>query len=266
MSFKLNIASGIAMSATALFTLFAAEGSGAAATSLQDPASAVSYPLPEFSPADPALHDAAHDQAAAATGADAAAEQLPYITAPMTPAPDADPAEFAAQSDPARFREDPVVQPVPAAPSADAAAPAVPAGRHRSLAALVSATPMDNSLSRELHCLAGAIYFESKGETLDGQLAVGRVIINRAQSGRFPASYCGVVYQRSQFSFVRGNSMPAINRSSRDWQLAVRIAQIAHSDAWESPVEGALFFHARYVQPNWRLRRMATVDNHVFYR
>ena len=71
--------------------------------------------------------------------------------------------------------------------------------------------------SRELECLASAIYFESKSESLTGQLAVGHVIANRAASGRFPSSYCGVVYQRSQFSFVRGHSMPHIPRASQDW-------------------------------------------------
>jgi hypothetical protein len=75
--------------------------------------------------------------------------------------------------------------------------------------------------SREQECLAGAIYFEAKSESLEGQLAVADVIINRARSGRFPASLCGVVFQRSQFSFVRGGDFPPIARSSQDWREAV---------------------------------------------
>ena len=60
--------------------------------------------------------------------------------------------------------------------------------------------------SRELECLAAGVYFESKSEPLGGQLAVGQVIANRANShGRFPSSYCGVLFQRGQFSFVRGH-------------------------------------------------------------
>jgi len=135
-----------------------------------------------------------------------------------------------------------------------------------SLAALVTAQPQPAEWSRELSCLAGAIYFEAKGETLPGQLAVGRVIVARSKSGRFPNSYCGVVFQRSQFSFVRGNSMPGIDKRSRHWRNAVAVAQIAHDGSWASPVEGALFFHATYVSPGWRLKRMARVDNHIFYR
>ncbi len=134
------------------------------------------------------------------------------------------------------------------------------------LAALVNAQPQPSELPRELNCLAGAIYFEAKSESLSGQLAVGRVIVARSKSGRFPNSYCGVVFQPSQFSFVRGGAMPGIARGSRQWQNAVAIAQIAHSGGWRSPVEGALFFHASRVSPAWRLTRIAQVENHIFYR
>jgi len=120
--------------------------------------------------------------------------------------------------------------------------------------------------SRELECLAGAIYFESKSESLTGQLAVGHVIANRAASGRFPSSYCGVVYQRSQFSFVRGHSMPYIPRASQDWKDAVAIAKIVDQKLQPSPMGKALYFHARRVSPGWRMARVGTLGNHVFYR
>lgn len=164
----------------------------------------------------------------------------------------------------------PVIQPVPVqteTPEATETPPVEPKpARSASLAAMVAAQPQPGELSRELQCLAGAIYFESKSETLTGQLAVGRVVVARAKSGRFPNSYCGVVYQPSQFSFVRGQSMPAIAKKTKQWKNAVAIAQIAHSNAWASPVEGALYFHASYVSPGWRLKRLGRVDNHVFYR
>ena len=85
-------------------------------------------------------------------------------------------------------------------------------------------------------------------------------------SGRFPNSYCGVVYQPSQFSFVRGGGMPGISKASRQWKNAVSIAQIAHTGTWRSPVEGALYFHAAYVSPGWHLKRVGRIENHVFYR
>ncbi len=173
--------------------------------------------------------------------------------------------QYAAQ--PPYFTAQPVVQPLPpvredAAEPVDA--PAVVSAS--SLSALVSAQPQPAELPRELNCLAGAIYFEAKSESLAGQLAVGRVVIARSKSGRFPNSYCGVVFQPSQFSFVRGNAMPAINHHSAQWRNAVAMAQIAHSASWRSPVEGALYFHAARVSPGWHLTRIARVDNHVFYR
>jgi spore germination cell wall hydrolase CwlJ-like protein len=160
------------------------------------------------------------------------------------------------------FESRPMVQ---ALPIEDAEATAADTDAD-SLQELVSQQAMPDDLSSEMRCLAGAIYFEARGETLEGQLAVGRVIINRSTSGRFPKSYCGVVYQPSQFSFVRGRSMPSVRESSADWREAVAIAQIASDDEWKSPVRGALFFHAARVSPKWRLTRLARVDNHVFYR
>ncbi|MCJ2187512.1 cell wall hydrolase [Novosphingobium beihaiensis] len=135
-----------------------------------------------------------------------------------------------------------------------------------SLAQLVTEQAMPQKLDRQMRCLAGAIYFEARGETLEGQLAVGRVIVNRAASDRFPDSYCGVVLQRSQFSFVRGRAIPAVRKHSQGWRRAVAIAQIARNGSWKSPAKGALFFHAARVSPNWHLTRVGRIDNHIFYR
>jgi len=120
--------------------------------------------------------------------------------------------------------------------------------------------------SRELECLATGVYFEAKGEPLSGQLAVGQVIANRASSGRFPSSYCGVLFQRGQFSFIRGKGLPSAPRASRQWQTAVAIAKIIDQRLHASSVGKALFFHARYVSPRWRLKRVAAIGNHIFYR
>ena len=134
-----------------------------------------------------------------------------------------------------------------------------------SLAELVAETSRPVDIDPELRCLAGAVYFESRGESLVGQLAVAHVVLNRAQSGRFPKSLCGVVHQPSQFSFVRGGRMPAV-RNAAQWNNAVAIAQIARDGSWKNHAPGALFFHARYVSPGWRKTRIAQIDNHIFYR
>src|SRR6185369_4509055 len=139
-----------------------------------------------------------------------------------------------------------------------------PRGDLTSMVALLRAA---DAGSRELECLATGIYFESKGEPLAGQLAVGRVIANRAGSGgRFPSTYCGVLFQRGQFSFVHGHSLPSVAHSNRQWQTAVAIAKIVDQGLKDSTVGNALFFHARYVSPGWGLKRVASIGNHIFYR
>ena len=134
------------------------------------------------------------------------------------------------------------------------------------LSSLVAQLRGSDPGSRELECLAVGIYFESKSEPLSGQLAVGEVIANRAESGRFPSTYCGVLFQRSQFSFIRGKSLPSVPRGSKQWQTAVAIAKIVDQDLKDSAVGNALFFHAKHVSPRWRLKRVASVGNHIFYR
>ncbi len=231
MTSKLFRASPIAAAAMMIATIFSAGGSGAAAET------------PRFDAETAAKFNAGLGHALEA------APQLPTLT-PVTVS-------------------QPVVQPLPAertevaATAADEAPVSIDAD---TLGELVAAHAEADTLTAEQNCLAGAIYFEAKSESLEGQLAVGRVIVARAKSGRFPASYCGVVYQPSQFSFVRGRSMPNINKASRQWRNAMAVARIADAGSWRSPVEGALFFHASHVSPGWRLKRMARIDNHVFYR
>lgn len=157
-----------------------------------------------------------------------------------------------------------VVQPVPEAREPTGA----DSNRANSLRELVSNISADANLDEQLKCLAGAIYFEARGEPLAGQLAVAEVVINRSASGRFPASYCGVVLQKSQFSFVKRGRMPSLPGDNATWQRAKAIAQIAHRGLWDSEAEGSLYFHARSVAPGWSNRRqaMARISNHVFYR
>jgi spore germination cell wall hydrolase CwlJ-like protein len=154
----------------------------------------------------------------------------------------------------------------PALPSTEQDEP-IAIARGASLTETVTKLRSSDAGSRELECLAAGVYFESKSEPLAGQLAVGQVIANRANSrGRFPSSYCGVLSQRGQFSFVRGGRWPAVNKGGLQWKNAVAIARIVDADLHDSSVGKALFFHARRVSPGWRLTRVASVGNHVFYR
>ena len=136
----------------------------------------------------------------------------------------------------------------------------------KSLSELVNVYASSEVPDAELECLATAVYFEAKSESLAGQLTVAEVLINRTQSGRFPSSLCGVVKQRGQFSFVRGGRLPAVSHASPQWRRAVAIAHIARHDLADGNAPRALFFHARRVSPGWKLTRVAAVGNHVFYR
>jgi spore germination cell wall hydrolase CwlJ-like protein len=157
-----------------------------------------------------------------------------------------------------------------ALPQADFSSPAIaePPVKPRSLVELVDDHLETAEVADSEHeCLAGAIYFESKGEPLEGQLAVAEVVMNRAGSGKYPKTLCGVIKQRHQFSFIRGGRFPPIQKASAAWRKAVAIAHIALQDLADSRAEKAMFFHAKYVSPNWRgLTRIAAVGNHIFYR
>jgi spore germination cell wall hydrolase CwlJ-like protein len=154
----------------------------------------------------------------------------------------------------------------------DVPAPVAPAEAPRpqadSLQQLVGDMPIDTELAPELKCLAQAVYFEARGEPLDGQLAVAEVVINRATSGQYPADYCAVVTQPSQFSFVRRGHIPQADESSQAWRRAIAVAQIAQRDLWESTAADALYFHATYVRPGWARQKveLAQIDTHIFYR
>ena len=137
-----------------------------------------------------------------------------------------------------------------------------------SLAALVEQHSAEESSDEQFQCLASAVYFESRGEPLEGQLAVAEVILNRVASGRFRGTVCDVVTQPSQFSFVRGGRIPEPNRSSAAWSRAVAIARIAMDNLHDVTGDQSLFFHATYVRPSWGRpsARIARIGNHIFYR
>ncbi len=173
------------------------------------------------------------------------------------PEPQADEIEFVAQE---------VVQAIPEVGEEVVEEIATP--QASSLRQLVGLVNTDTQLTEQMRCLAGAVYFESRGEPLDGQLAVAKVVINRADDRRFPASYCGVVYQRAQFSFVKNGSMPRIRTGSKAWDRAKAIARIAHDGMWDSDAQDSLYFHAKYVRPSWsrKKQRRTSINTHIFYR
>jgi len=167
-----------------------------------------------------------------------------------------------------------VIQATPAASVSVALAPAIAteaAWLQRNgwpLYALVDRYSTGAPLDEQANCVAVAVYHEARGETLEGQLAVARVILNRAASGRYPASWCGVVKQPWQFSFVRNGYMPSVDEGSTAWRNALGVTRLAINNAVPSLSNDVLWYHANYVAPTWgrRLTRVSQIGAHIFYR
>jgi hypothetical protein len=142
-------------------------------------------------------------------------------------------------------------------------------GQRPNYASLVD--PKDTA--RQMRCLAEAIYFESRGEPVEGQAAVAQVVLNRVRSGIYPASICGVVYQDRNRPFACQFSFACEGKSLRieepgPWAVATRVAQEVVSGVNYNPKVGeAVNYHATYVSPFWvgYLRKVDHIGNHVFY-
>ena len=138
------------------------------------------------------------------------------------------------------------------------------------LYALVDRFSAGQPLDEQANCIAVAVYHEARGESLEGQLAVARVIMNRAASGKYPASWCGVVKQPWQFSFVnpRTGYMPGVDADSQSWRNALGVTRLAVANAVPSLPTDCLWYHADYVAPSWgkRLSRVQKIGAHIFYR
>ena len=118
-------------------------------------------------------------------------------------------------------------------------------------------------------CLRQALYFEARGESLQGQFAVAEVILNRVDSPDFPATVCGVVNSRGRgacaFSYVCDGAKSMHEAASRD--RAGRIARVMLDGAPRSLTLGATYFHTRWVRPNWGdVVQTAAIGAHLFFR
>jgi len=132
---------------------------------------------------------------------------------------------------------------------------------------LVAAYAGEQTANDEQDCLAKAVYFEARGEPIEGQLAVAQVVMNRAASGRYPTSFCDVITQPWQFSFIRRGKFPTPDFSSEAWRKAVAVSRIAEAKLAGTLPSDVLWYHATYVAPSWgkRLHRTAQIGLHIFY-
>jgi hypothetical protein len=135
------------------------------------------------------------------------------------------------------------------------------------LYALVDRYSAGAPLDEQANSLATAVYFEARGENLEGQLAVADVVMNRAASGKYPSTWCEVVKQPWQFSFVQHGQFPAITDSA-SWAKAQGVARLAMANVLRTVPTDVLWYHANYVAPSWgsRLTRVEKIGQHIFYR
>lgn len=128
--------------------------------------------------------------------------------------------------------------------------------------------------TRQLECLTRNIYWEAASEPFEGKVAVAQVTLNRMQSGKFPDSVCGVVYQKNvfyekvvcQFSwYCEGNQkMKPIHKPL--WRESEEVAKKVLLEGFRLPgLKNALYYHADYVNPGWQLPKIDQIGRHIFY-
>ena len=128
-------------------------------------------------------------------------------------------------------------------------------------------------LTSEMKCLAEAIYFEARGEALEGQYAVGEVIINRVLSRDFPNSVCGVISEGAnrlnacQFSYNCDGKLETITEN-KIYERILKLSQILLEPSARFLTNGATFYHSKLVSPSWSKKFIKTneIGNHFFYK
>ncbi len=164
-------------------------------------------------------------------------------------------------------------------PAVMAPLPAQPGAMKISLPPIAKPVPPKSPLvgtvtsEKEMKCLAEAVYFESRSEPERGQAGVAQVVLNRARSGVYPSTVCGVVYQNRhrylacQFTFAcEGKSLRTDEPGP--WATAQRIARdVAEGRTYLPGVGNATHYHANYVRPWWTryMDKREKVGKHIFY-
>lgn len=128
--------------------------------------------------------------------------------------------------------------------------------------------------TKELDCLTRNIYWEAASEPFEGKVGVAQVTLNRMESGKFPNSVCGVVYQKNvfyqkvvcQFSWFCETTHKIRPIHKPLWKESEEVAKKVLLEGFRLPgLENALFYHADYVSPGWKLPRLEKIGRHIFY-
>jgi spore germination cell wall hydrolase CwlJ-like protein len=129
---------------------------------------------------------------------------------------------------------------------------------------------ISHEFNKQLLCMARNIYYEAGREPYEGKLAVAQVVNNRVNSSKFPKTICEVVYQKInntyQFSWVGENVSTQMNKYVWEESLMVAKKSMTNSNIHELLSKTkAMYFHAVSVSPDWNLKRVTKIGNHIFY-
>jgi spore germination cell wall hydrolase CwlJ-like protein len=131
-----------------------------------------------------------------------------------------------------------------------------------------------SEVEKSLDCLAMNVYREAGHEPFEGKVAVAQVTLNRVNSNKFPRDVCAVVYQKTRFTervicqFSWYCDSKHRNRPVDDeaYEESYRVAKMVFLEDFKlESIENALYYHADYVNPNWKLKRIAKIGTHIFY-
>ena len=143
---------------------------------------------------------------------------------------------------------------------------------------LIAQLEREDVWMKQISCLARNVYYEARGESLEGQKAVALVTLNRVENSMFPDTICGVVNERKtvkgrtkcQFSWrceSHTNPRKAVRQSHESYQAALSAILEYETLTTTLVTKDTLFFHAKHVRPFWRKvkQRLTRIDNHIFY-
>ena len=143
---------------------------------------------------------------------------------------------------------------------------------------LIAQLEREDVWMKQISCLARNVYYEARGESLEGQKAVALVTLNRVENSMFPDTICGVVNERKtvkgrtkcQFSWrceSHTNPRKAVRQSHESYQAALTAILEYETLTTTLVTKDTLFFHAKHVRPFWRKvkQRLTRIDNHIFY-
>jgi len=133
----------------------------------------------------------------------------------------------------------------------------------------VSYTQLTKETQKQIDCLAENIYYEAGFEPHAGKVAVALVTLNRMQDPRFPKDICGVVKQKTtsvcQFSWFC-HKVSIKNKEVYEDAQEVAVYVYANYENLKDITKGALYYHADYVNPRWKLEKTTVIGRHIFYK